>query len=92
MKEKHIYEHIMDVTETIIESQEGKPEKCIILSSEQIKRLESGESKFEFGICTAPYSTDIITKDEYRKHTELNTYDDDLENCRGWHNKDGLRR
>jgi len=69
MKEKYIYEYIMDAAETIIDSQERKPEKCIILSSEQIKRLESGESKFEFGICTAPYSTGIITRDEYKKRS-----------------------
>lgn len=65
MKENLIYEHIMDAAEAIIESQKRKPEKAIILSSEQIKRLESGESKFEMGICTAPYNTSPITREEY---------------------------
>lgn len=89
MKEKRIYECIMDAAEAIMESQKRRPENYIILSSEQIKRLESGESKFEFGICTAPYSTaPIITRDGI----ELSIYNDDLENCRGWHSKDNLMK
>lgn len=39
--------------------------KAIILSQEQIKRLLNGESKFEMGICNAPYNTSPITREEY---------------------------
>lgn len=27
-----------------------------------------------------------------KKHTELNMYNDDLENCSGWHSKDNLMK
>ena len=61
MKEKKY--NLMDAVETVWKSQKGRPENYIILSSEQIERLEKGESEFEMGVSAVP----IITREEYLK-------------------------